>query len=161
MVGRPSLRIIHRQPSPTLGVDQPAVNGLGRRRFVAAEHIRNVLVVPANGVGHHPLDYSHPRSSNAERWFRGRQSRAITVVRRRMPAAVLTAGRARRAAAARFGPRRAHPRTVAASPYLLVWCPSLDARAQTAWQLRSGSRQTPPVPAASDAGRARHRRRSS
>jgi hypothetical protein len=38
----------------------------------------------------------------------------ITVVRRQMPAAALTAGRARRAAADLFGPRRVHPRTVAA-----------------------------------------------
>jgi hypothetical protein len=42
---------------------------------------------------------------------------AINVVRRRMPAVALTAGRARRAAAGLCEPRRAHPRTVAALPY--------------------------------------------
>jgi hypothetical protein len=64
---------------------------------------------------------------------------AITVVRRQMPAAALSAGRARRAAAGLFGSRRAHPRTVAASPYRPGSYPSPDARAQTAWRLRSGS----------------------
>ena len=86
---------------------------------------------------------------------------AITVVRRRMPAAALSADRARRAATGLFGPRRAHPRTVVALPCRPGWYPSPDARPQTAWRLRSGSRQTPPLPAASDGGRARHRRRSS
>ena len=28
--------------------------------FCGARHIGNILVVPANAVGHHPLDYSHP-----------------------------------------------------------------------------------------------------
>src|SRR5215468_5975948 len=42
---------------------------------------------------------------------------AINVVRRRMPAVALIAGRARRAAAGLCEPRRAHPRTVAALPY--------------------------------------------
>jgi hypothetical protein len=32
-----------------------------------AIHRGNILIVPANGVGHHPLDYSHPRSLKAER----------------------------------------------------------------------------------------------
>jgi hypothetical protein len=41
---------------------------------------------------------------------------AINVVRPRMPVAVPTAGRARRAVAHLFGPRRVHPRTVAALP---------------------------------------------
>jgi hypothetical protein len=40
---------------------------LGRYGFVATRHIGNILVVPANGVGHHPLDYNHPRSLKAER----------------------------------------------------------------------------------------------
>ena len=48
-------------------VDQPAVDALGRYGFVATRHIGNILVVPANGVGHHPPDYSHPRSLKAER----------------------------------------------------------------------------------------------
>jgi len=34
-----------------------------------------------------------------------------------------------------FGPRRAHPRTVAAAPYRPGWCPSPNARSQTAWRL--------------------------
>ena len=48
-------------------VDQPAVDDLGRYRLIATRYIGNILVVPANGVGHHPLDYSHPRSLKAER----------------------------------------------------------------------------------------------
>src|SRR5262249_62259811 len=86
---------------------------------------------------------------------------AIDGVRRRMPAAALTAARARGAAADLFGPRRARRRTVAALPCRPGWCPSPDARARTAWPLRSGSRQTPPSPGASVGGRARYRRRSS
>src|SRR6516162_4280186 len=84
---------------------------------------------------------------------------AINVLRRRMPAAALTAARARRAAAGLFGPRRARPRTVAGLTCRPGWCPSPDARAQTAWPLRAGS-QTPPSPGASVGGRARYRRRS-
>src|SRR6266542_4367321 len=61
---------------------------------------------------------------------------AINVVRRRMPVAVPTPGRARRAAVGLFGPRRVHPRTVAALPYRPGWCTSPDARAQTGWRLR-------------------------
>jgi CheY-like chemotaxis protein len=38
---------------------------------VAARHIGNILVVPANGVGHHPPEYSHPRSPKAERSIPG------------------------------------------------------------------------------------------
>src|SRR5208282_4784892 len=48
-------------------VDQPTVDGLGRYGFVATRYIGNILVVPADGVGHHPLDYSQPRSPKAER----------------------------------------------------------------------------------------------
>ena len=48
-------------------VDQPAVDDLGRYRLIATRYIGNILVVPANGVGHHPPDYSHPRWLKAER----------------------------------------------------------------------------------------------
>src|SRR5256885_10286411 len=41
---------------------------------------------------------------------------AIIVVRQRMPAAVLTAGREQLAVVGLFGPRRVRPRTLAASP---------------------------------------------
>jgi hypothetical protein len=47
------------------------MNGLGCHGFIAARHIGNILVVPANGVGHHPPEYSHPRSSKAERSIPG------------------------------------------------------------------------------------------
>ena len=36
-------------------------------KLIATRYIGNILVVPANGVGHHLLDYSHPRSLKAER----------------------------------------------------------------------------------------------
>ena len=78
-------------------VDQPAVDGLGRYRLwlcrnaatpsaveqtfvqitvraqkfatspISIDEIISHRLVPANGVGHHPLDYSHPRSLKAER----------------------------------------------------------------------------------------------
>src|SRR6266511_3132288 len=70
------------------------------------------------------------------------QGHAINVVRRRIPVAVPTPGRARRAVAGLFGPRRVHPRTVATLRYRPGWCRSPDARA--AWRLRSDSRQTHP-----------------
>ena len=48
-------------------VDKPAVDGLGRYKLITTRYMGNILVVPANGVGHHPLDCSHPRSLKAER----------------------------------------------------------------------------------------------
>src|SRR5713226_4188361 len=55
---------------------------------------------------------SHNTSSCHRVW----PTAAIIVVRRRMPAAVPTAGRAQLAGVGLFAPRRGRPRTVAASP---------------------------------------------
>src|SRR5262249_12441044 len=62
----PALR---RRPAPVLSEagQLASCDGLGCYRFVAARHIENIVVVPANRVAHRSLDYSHPRSPNAER----------------------------------------------------------------------------------------------
>src|SRR5216683_7187800 len=76
--------------------------------------------------------------------------RSIIVVRQRMPAAVLTAGRAQLAAVGLFGPRRVRPRTLAVSPCRPGWSPSPGETAQTVWRPRSGWWRTPPLPAGLD-----------
>src|SRR5450759_1089700 len=62
---------------------------------------------------HHLTLSSHNTSSCNRVW----ETWAIIVVRQRMPASVLTAGRAQLAVVGLFGPRRVRTRTVAASPY--------------------------------------------
>jgi hypothetical protein len=66
------------------------------------------------GEAFHRLTLSSHNTSSCNRLW---ATWAIIVVRQRMPASVLTAGRAQLAVVGLFGPRRVRPRTVAASPY--------------------------------------------
>jgi hypothetical protein len=66
------------------------------------------------GEAFHRLTLSSHNTSSCNRVW---ATWAINVVRQRMPASVLTAGRAQLAVVGLFGPRRVRPRTVAASPY--------------------------------------------